>query len=196
MAQSITFVSRRYTTRSLWSLFLMCAFPLHVWTITLVLRDVSWVAERTNVWDAIGVGAYGLLFTFIESCAVFLVFALLGLILPSKWTADKRISFLILLVMILSIWGIISQLLFLWNINLPPFLIQLLARSGRPLVGLYLISLALVVPSVILPVFQFIRSSRMEKVLLDFVDRLSPLVMTYLVLDAAGLIVVLIRNFS
>lgn len=196
MVQTIASASRRYTSKGLWSLFLTCAFPLHVWTILLVLRDVSWVAERTNFWDAIGVGAYGLLFTFVETCAVFIVFAAIGFLLPPRWTADKRVSFLILLVIIVSIWGIVAQLLFLWNINLPPFVIQLLIRSGRPLVGLYLISLAFVVPSVVLPIFAFLRSSRTEAALLDFADRISPLAVAYLALDAVGVVVILIRNLS
>lgn len=45
----------------------MCAFSLHLWALILIFRDVSWVAERINMWDAIGVASYGLVLAFIES---------------------------------------------------------------------------------------------------------------------------------
>ena len=64
---------KRYSKQGLWNLFLICAFPLHVWTIILAFRDFSWVTERTNSWDALGVVSYGLIFALIESVAVFLV---------------------------------------------------------------------------------------------------------------------------
>lgn len=191
------FTARRYSTRGLWSLFLICAFPLHVWTIILFLRDVSWLSERTNLWDAIGVGAYGLLYAFVESLLAFGVVALLGLFLtPGQWSVEKRISFLSLLVLILAVWGMIAQLLFLWKVFPPDWVVQLLIRWGRPLLGLYLISLLFVVPSVVLPVYLFLRSDRMTRAIQEFGERLSPLMSAYLFLDLAGLIVVILRNVA
>ncbi len=191
------FTARRYSTRGLWSLFLICAFPLHVWTILLFLRDVSWLSERTNLWDAIGVGAYGLLYAFVESLLAFGVVALLGLFLtPRQWSVEKRISFLSLLVLILAVWGMIAQLLFLWKVFPPDWVVQLLIRWGRPLLGLYLISLFFVVPSVVLPVYFFLRSDRMTRAIQEFGERLSPLMSAYLFLDLAGLIVVILRNVA
>lgn len=187
--------ANRYSRPGLWSLFLICAFPLHVWTIILFLRDVSWLSERTNLWDAIGVGAYGLLYAFVESVLVFVVVALLGLFLtPRHWAVEKRISFLSLLVLILSVWGMIAQLLFLWKVFPPDWVVGLLIRWGRPLMGLYLISLSFVVPSVVLPVYLFLRSEGMTRSIREFNERLAPLMTAYLVLDLAGLIIVIIRN--
>ena len=191
------FTARRYSTRGLWSLFLLCAFPLHVWTIILFLRDVSWLSERTNLWDAIGAGSYGLLYAFVESLLVFIVVALLGMFLtPGHWSVDKRVSFLSLLVLILSVWGMVAQLLFLWNVFPPDWVVQLLIRWGRPLLGLYLISLSFVVPSVVLPVYLFLRTDRMTRAIQEFGERLSPLMSAYLLLDLAGLIVVILRNVA
>lgn len=187
--------ARRYSIQELWSLFLICAFPLHVWTILLFLRDISWLSERTNLWDAIGVGSYGLLYAFVESLLAFVVVVLLGLFLtPRHWAVDKRISFLSLLVLILSVWGMIAQLLFLWQVFPPDWIVGLLIRWGRPLLGLYLISLLFVVPSVVLPVYLFLRSARMTRSIREFSERLSPLMTAYLFLDLAGLIIVIIRN--
>ena len=74
-----TFITRRYSRQGLWSLFLTCAFPLHFWTLILVFRDISWLTDRTNAWDAIGVASYGMIFAFTESVVIFLVAALLGI---------------------------------------------------------------------------------------------------------------------
>jgi hypothetical protein len=180
--------------RGLLSLFLTCAFPLHAWTIILVLRDVSWVAERTNVWDAIGVGAYGLVFAFVESLIVFVVFVLIGFLTPTQWTVDKRIAFLSLFVLILSAWGIISQLLFLWNISLPTSAIRFLAQSGHPMRIMYAVSLAVVVPSIGVPVYLFQRSDRLFRFIQNFSERLALLTVFYLFFDLAGLVIILIRN--
>lgn len=183
-----------YTKQGLWSLFLMCAFPLHLWTLLLAFRDISWVTERTNAWDAVGVVSYGLLFALFESILVFLVLTVTGLILPWHWKANKRTGFLILLVMILSIWGMIGQLLFLWNINLPGAVIHFLADTEHPLRWLYAIALAIVIPTVAEPVCIFIRSNQALARIENITDQLSLLAALYLFFDLAGIIIVVIRN--
>ena len=57
--------------RDLWKLFSNAGVLTHIWTFILFLRDFSWLNERTNVWDAFAVGAYGLVTAFIESIFVF-----------------------------------------------------------------------------------------------------------------------------
>ena len=186
----------RYDKQALWSLFLMCVFPQHLWTLILAFRDMSWLIERTNIWDAVGNASYALLFAFIESLLVFGLLALLGLVTPKQWEVNRRVAFLTLLLFVTVIWAMVAQLLYLWNIWLPPALMQFIASTGRPLVMLYLLSLALVVPTVSLPVLVFLRSKKALPALLDLTDRLSTLSMFYLFLDAVGLVVVIIRNIS
>ncbi|MDL1911939.1 hypothetical protein FBQ81_14815 [Chloroflexi bacterium CFX6] len=183
-----------YTKQGLWSLFLMCAFPLHLWALILAFRDVAWVTERTNAWDAVGVVAYALLFALIETVLVFLAFVMLGFLVPRRWNPDKRTGFLILLALLLSVWGIISQLLFLWNIYLPAPAIQFLVRSGHPLRYLYAGALAVVLPTVLLPIYLFLKSDGILARIEDLADRLSILVGLYLFLDAIGILIVIIRN--
>ena len=194
MKQLTTTKQNIYTKQGLWSLFLMCAFPLHMWTLILAFQDVEWVTERTNAWDAVGVVSYALLFALIETILVFLTFTALGFLIPRQWKPNRRIGFLILLVLLLSAWGIISQLLFLWHINLPEPAIQFLAHSGRPLRYLYAGSLAVVIPAIALPVYFFLKSDRMLAWILDLADRLSVLVGLYLFFDVIGIIIVIIRN--
>src|SRR5688500_1207600 len=191
-----TFTTRIYSRQGLWSLFLVCAFPLHFWTLILVFRDISWLTERTNAWDAIGVASYGMIFAFTESVVIFLIVALLGLLTPKHWETDRRIAFLALLILITSIWGMISQLLFLWNVSLPVQAIQFLRNSDHPLRILYAACLMVVTPTVLLPIYSFIRSKKAVTFMQNLMERLSLLTMFYLFFDLLALIIVIIRNIN
>ena len=190
------FITQKYSRQGLWSLFLMCAFPLHLWTLIMVFRDVSWLTERTNVWDAIGVVSYAMIFALTESVIVFLVVALLGLFTPNQWDSDRRIAFLSLLVLITSLWAMIAQLLFIWNVSLPNAAIQFLLNSGHPVRIMYAVSLVVVTPAVIVPVHLFLRSERSVAFMQNLIERFSLLTMFYLVFDLLGLVNVVLRNIN
>ncbi|HLF73874.1 MAG TPA: hypothetical protein VI524_05990 [Anaerolineales bacterium] len=188
------FITKRYSRQGLWSLFLVCAFPLHLWTLILAFRDISWLTERTNAWDAVGVASYGMVFALIESVVVFLVVALLGFLTPRRWQSDQRVAFLGLLILLTSLWGMIGQLLFLSNVWLPAPAVQFLRESGHPLRIMYAAALAVVVPTVVLPIYSFIRWQKAVAFMQNLMERLSVLTMFYLVFDLLGLIIIIIRN--
>jgi hypothetical protein len=190
------FIIQRYSRQGLWSLFLTCAFPIHFWTLILAFRDISWLTERTNAWDAIGVASYGMIFAFTESIVIFCIIALLGFLTPKQWEPDQRIAFLGLLILLTSIWGMIGQLLFLWNVFLPAQAIQFLRSSSHPLRILYAACLIVVTPTVLLPVYSFIRSEKAVSFMQNLMERLSLLTMFYLFFDLLGLIIVIIRNLG
>ena len=192
----VNFITQRYSRQDLWSLFLISAFPLHFWTLILVFRDISWLTERTNAWDAIGVASYGMIFAFVESVVIFLVLALLGLLTPKQWESNRRIAFLAFLILIISAWGIISQLLFLWNVFLPAQAIEFLRHSSHPLRIIYAVCLMVVTPTVLLPAYSFIRSKKAVTFMQNIIERLSLLTMLYLFFDVLGLIIIIIRNIS
>ena len=186
----------RYSKQGLWSLFLVCAFPLHLWTLILVFRDLDWAIKRTNIWDAIGMGAYGMVFAFFESLVVFAVMALLGFATPARWDVQRRITFMSLLVLIVSLWAMFGQLRFIAELSLPLPVLRFMAASSHPFRILYAIYLAFVVPSVVLPVYLFIRSSKSVQWMQDLMDRLSTLTALYLVFDVIGLVIIIIRNVA
>ena len=190
------FITQRYSKKELWSLFLICAFPLHLWTLIFAFRDISWLTERTNLWDAIGVVSYGMIFAFVESVVIFLVLALLGLILPAQWYSDRRIAFLSLLILLTSGWGMISQLLLVWSVPLPIQAIQFLRSSNHPLRMLYGACLAVVTPTILIPVYLFMKSKKSIAFMQDLIERLSLLATFYLFFDFVGLIIVMIRNIN
>ena len=190
------FITQKYSRQGLWSLFLVCAFPLHFWTLILVFRDISWLTERTNLWDAVGVASYGMVFAFVESLLIFLVAAFSGLFIPKGWPSDRRIAFLALLVLLASAWAMVSQLLFLWNVSLPVQAIQFLRESGHPLRILYAGSLLMVSVTILLPVYLFLRSKKSVVMMQGLMERLSLLTMLYLFFDVLGLMIVIIRNIN
>lgn len=190
------FITQRYSKQGLWSLFLMCAFPLHAWTLILAFRDLSWLTDRTNAWDAVGVTAYGLLFAFIESLAVFLIAALLGFLVTRHWDTDRRISLLSILVLILSLWAMVSQLYFLAGVSVPQSLIDTLVHISHPVRILYGIALAAVTPTVLVPAILILRSDKAIQFTRGLIERLSLLTMFYLLFDVVGLVIVIIRNVS
>ncbi len=192
----MNFITQKYSMRGLWSLFLTCAFPLHLWTIIMVFRDLSWVAERTNAWDAVGVAAYGMIFAFVESVFIFVIVALLGLFTPRSWTQERRIGFLSLLVLLVSLWAIFSQLFFLWNMSLPDVIAQFLRRSGHPFRFIYAGALGVVVLTVLVPIYFFARSTKAVAVMQDLVERFSSVSTFYLFFDLLGLIIVIFRNIA
>jgi len=189
-----TFFSRRYSRQGLWSLFLMCALPLHAWTMILAFRDVSWVTDRTNAWDAVGVFSYGLVFALVDSLVIFLVASLLGFLVSARRDREWRVILLTVLVLMLSLWAIAEQLFFLLPVRLPPGIITLLVQSGHPLRTLYAGVIALVGLTVVIPVVLVLRSEKAVRFVRAVVDRLSLLAIFYLLFDAIGLVIVVIRN--
>ena len=169
---------------------------MHVWAIILILMDVSWVAERTDFWDAIGVAAYGLMFIFFESLIIFFVLVLVGFIFPRSWSEAKRITLLGVLIVVILIWAILGQLYFLLGISLGPEVIYFLASNPHPLWIIYGTLLIVVTPTVALPAFATIRSEKFQQGFLAVLDRLSVLMGLYILLDFASIVIVLIRNLG
>jgi hypothetical protein len=172
----------------------MCALPLHVWTLILAFRDLPWLTDRTNAWDAFGVMSYGLIFALVESMLLFLAFVLLGMLVPKSWDPDRRIALLTGFVLILSLWAMISQLFFVTNARLPDGVITFLVRTPRPLRLMYAVMLVVTGISFLLPAWAALRQTRGLLFIRSAVERLGLLAVLYLVFDVAALVIVLIRN--
>lgn len=185
---------KKYTKQGLWSLFLVCAFPLHVWTFILAFRDFSWVTERTNVWDAVGVMSYGLVFAFIESVVIFLIAVFLGFLVSKAWSENQRVAVMGHLALTASLWAIVTSLFFLIPITLSPSTIGFLVNLAHPLRFLYGVSLALVGLTVFVPTILILRSQSFFRAVQGLFDRLSMLTGLYLFFDLIGLGIVIFRN--
>jgi hypothetical protein len=173
----------------------MTALPLHIWTIVLAFRDFDWISARTNSWDAIGVVAYGLIAAILESLLLFIVVTLFGFLISNKWEEKRRITFMSAMIIILSLWSIFNQSYFLNEWELPVWLTQLIIQTGRPLVMLYILGILITIASFSIPAYLILKSNKTMQILQEVIDRLSLLMMLYLVFDAAALIMIVIRNF-
>ncbi|MEJ2707186.1 MAG: hypothetical protein P8074_06195 [Anaerolineales bacterium] len=182
-----------FNKSGLLKLFLTCAFPIHLWSILLVLADFSWVTERTNRWDAFGLGGYALVFAFVESMLVFLVTLLLSFLIPKKWDSEKRLAFIGALVLLISLWAIISQV---YTRSGSTFLPDPELRSNPFFQSfpIYSIAALVVAITVALPVYLIIKSDRWVKITTSFINRLSVLTLFYILLDIVGLFLIVIRN--
>ena len=185
---------KRYSQQGLWSLFLISAFPLHLWTLILALRDFSWVSVRTNSWDAIGVISYGLLFALIESIFVFLVVVLLGFLISKKWEENRRNTLLGMLVLLTSLWAMGGYLFFLMQISVSGKIILYFAGLDHPLRLLYAIGLIVVGLTISLPVYFILHSDKFMQAVQGLFERLSLLTLFYLFFDVVGIVIIVFRN--
>jgi hypothetical protein len=188
--------TRRYSRASLWQLFLVTAFPIHVWSIILVLKDFSWISERTHVWDAVGVGAYALVLAFLESIFVFFVLLLLGFFLPKQWPEKNRIVVLGVSIWLASLWAIFGQIYFIAGAVTPLWIVLPLSKTDHPLRFLYLGIFILAFPSIFLPVIASLRSEKIRDWILNLFERITLLSALYLFLDLVGLAIVVVRNIG
>ena len=178
----------------LFQLFMVFVFPFHVWSFLMAFRDFDWVAKRTEVWDAVGLVSYALVFALVETIAFFLIMLLLGTLIPRRWQEDKRIALLGTLGLSVATWAILYQAYFLLEDPMPPFLYSFLLQIAHPLRVLWTGAALLVLLSVGIPVYLILRFTRTQRILIGIFDRIAVVSSIYLVFDIAGIIVILIRN--
>jgi hypothetical protein len=187
---------QKFTKSELFKLFLVCAFPLHLWTILMMLRDVNWVAERSTTWDAVGFSGYALLYTLAESIFLFGFVMLLSLLVPRRWNKTLRFTVLSLAAFALAGWSIMEQLILIvfWT----P--LRRLAARAPFLVAADWVPIAifafLVAVSVAAPLALLRKNENVQNSLYNILDRLTMLSGLYLFLDAIAFALVIFRNVS
>lgn len=187
-------MSKYYKNADLWMLFLVSAFPLHVWTLLLAFRDISWLTERTNLWDAIGVLSYGLIYALFESVAIYAIILLLGFLITPFWSIKQRVTALGLSITLVSLVAIMGQLYYMQGWSLSDPLVTFLAQTGHPLRWLYGTVIGVIFLVVVLPILLVFRSPRTITVWNEITDRISLLMTMYLPLDFAALCIIVYRN--
>ncbi len=186
--------SQHFKAGDRFKLFLVCAFPLHVWTILMALRDVSWVAERTTPWDSLGFSAYALLYTLAESLLLFVFILLLSLLIPKNWPITLRFTALSLLAFALAGWSIIEQLILVLGYDsLVRWLSPLTFLHHSPGIGQAITALIVAV-SVAVPLLLLRRYEKMQNGFFALLDRLTMLSGLYLFLDLLAIFLIVYRN--
>jgi len=173
---------------------MVVAFPIHVWAMIMYFYDYAWIAQRTNAWDAVGVGAYALLVALVESIMVFLVVVLLSFLLPKRWTETQRTVLMGMLAFLVFLWGVLGQLYFLLDFRLSGILSGFLVTNPHPfryVVGFFLV---IVMVMIFLPVYGVFRSRKFTEGMNNLFERIALLTSVYLVVDFVGVVIVLVRN--
>jgi len=194
MLNKFGFFAHAYTRKGLFQLFMVCAFPIHIWAIFAAFRDFSWVAERTNVWDAIGLLSYAVAFALVETIGIFFIVALLGLLVPSRWDSDTRLALIGNLFLTVAIWSILGQVYSLLGYPLPKWGIDFLVNADHPLRILWGTVFLPLVISAIVPTVLVIRSGRVKGMVIETFDRISLLSSVYVFFDLVGIVIIAIRN--
>jgi hypothetical protein len=189
------YIGKQYSKQGLLTLFLICAFLPHLWTIILAFKDFSLLIDRTGgIWNTAGVMSYGLLFAFIESFLVFILTVLLGFLISSKWEEPPRITALGFLVAVPMLWEIYRQTVFLLQWHMPSRIIRFMALFPNPTGLLYAFTFIIVALITIIPLFLILRRGKFYQSIHNVMERITLLSMFYLFFDAVALILVIVRN--
>jgi hypothetical protein len=186
---------KRYSRQGLLTLFLVCAFLPHAWTLILAFKDFSLLMSRLGgVGGAVGEMSYGLVFSFLDTLLIFIVTALLGFLVSVHWQENRRISLLGLVVGIGMLWEIVAQAYVIWSLHLPGTVARFLTQFHLPFGFYYALTLLVVVATILVPALLILRNEKFYKVLQACMERITLLSGFYLFLDAVALVIVIVRN--
>jgi hypothetical protein len=183
-----------FTKQQLWEFFLIIAFPIHFWALILWFQEFETMAERSNMWDAFGVGSYFMAYALFESATIFAGISLIMLLLPKQ--LDKKVTFIVIAVLYLVIagWFILEQTRFLaiipedvWFFKRIQNLKSIKSKAGAATAIIFALSF-------ILPLIFLLKSKKLQDKILSFLNRLTVLSILYLVFDFLAILVIIIRN--
>lgn len=164
------------------SVLMACAFPVCLWSIVSVLRQVPAWGLRMSVWELIGVVAYTQAFALLESVLVLFGLFLLALILPAQFFRVKFVALGTMIVFATTTWAIIahynSEAIGQWGM-----------RAFLPWVTAYAVSLSVLY-------WLVHRYEKLEKALVSFVGRLTVLSSVYIAVGVSSVVIVIVRNIK
>ncbi|MCA9921101.1 MAG: hypothetical protein KC419_12270 [Anaerolineales bacterium] len=173
------FKNRFPTKQELYYFLLACVFPIHVWSLINVMREIpAWVL-RLSIAEMLGVIAYAQLFALLDTLVVFLPLVLVSAVLPASLLRKRFVAVGTAVVFITSGWLIYLHLnnwvfeqrdtavFAIWGVT---YLVAM--------IGVYLL---------------IQRSEKVAAGISNFVQRLSVLSILYLIVDIISLIIVVVR---
>lgn len=181
-------------------LFLLVAFPIHIWSIFQIFENLNWVAERTVFADAIGYGAYALLAALIESGIFFLIALPVFFLLTRSRTAEKALAIAVLSYFTIALLWIFRSIMI--NQTGDPYFLDsyihhLADQSGWRLryryLAFLLAAILLNTPVVLVPILAN-RKDKMTNFLMTFAERVEILMYLILGLDALAIVLIIVRN--
>ena len=188
------FENKNFTFGFLFKFFLIGVFPTHVWTSLMVFNDLEFLAERTTMWDAVGYAGYSYLIALTESVLVALILWGVSFLLPKNWGQRRVLSVVGSIYFVLAGASIVDMAahVFAQNRIAKSYLIGL---DRYPFVTYGLIFGA-ILSGIILALIFILKSKRGEKIVSEVFDRIMLLSYFYLLLDFAGIVIIILRNVS
>ncbi len=182
-------------TFGLWfKFFLISMFPTHVWTSLMVFNDLEFLSERTTMWDAVGSAGYSYIIALTESILIAFILWGASFLFPKHWNQQRVLNVVGSIYFVLagaSITDMAAHVFAQYRIA-QSYLIHL---DQNPFVTYGLIVGAILVGILLALVFIF-KNKQGEKIVSEIFDRIMLLSYFYLLLDFAGIVIVILRNVS
>ncbi|MGB1251184.1 MAG: hypothetical protein ACPG8W_11255 [Candidatus Promineifilaceae bacterium] len=162
--------------RDIIPLFLLTAFPIHLWSYYNVMREFpAWLA-RLNPIDLIATIGFSQLMPFLESIIVFVPILIVVRWLPQRFEQAERIAMVFCFLMVSAAWSIF----FHWSVDVVRTWRLAFVGFG----GFYLVTLAL-------PLAYLLRSKTAAVRIADVVERLNVLSAIYIAIDLVCILIVI-----
>lgn len=183
------------STGERFKLFLVMAFPIHLWVVLVGFQDLAYIISLNTPWDGVGFVSYLLLYSLIDSILIFLLISAISLLTPISWNYHYRFIWLSWLGISLTIFSIIEQYFLLeWFISFD--FLQGLKWLSYPLyVGAALV-IELIVSNWAIPIWLIRPYHRVQERLYSISEKLATLAGFYLFLDLAAIAIIVWRNIS
>ncbi len=155
-------------------------FPIHVWSLINVTREVpAWIL-RLSISELVGVVAYAQLYALLDTLLIFIPLLLLAALLPATLFRNKFVAMGTAVIFISSAWFIFLHMNG-----------QIIEQRQFVVLGIWGVSYLLILAAA----FVFIRKNqKLETAIVSFVQRVSILSVLYLIIDLLSLVVIVVRN--
>jgi hypothetical protein len=160
--------------------YLACLFPIQAWSVYALLHELPAWLVQLSAWDVIGVVSYTEALALVESLVVFIPVLALAIVLPSAWLKRHFVAAGTGAVYLAATWFALAafndETVASWGVwGLAPWL-------------------GVVAVSIIAFVALIDRNQRFRTGIVAFVDRIWIVAAVYVVLDAAAIAILVVRN--
>ena len=185
-------IFNRKFTNDLWGVFSTTVFCTYSWSMLIFFWDVPSFLLRYNTGEIISYLAYQFMFALLESTIVTIFVTVIGFIFPAKFLRNKFRATGTALVFAFAI----NAIYFKHILDIVNWVTDIL--SIDTLITIQIVTGIWAVCLVVLPIGLVMASKRerVEKIVNQFVDRLSILVSIYLFLSLLGILLIIVRNIS
>jgi len=159
-----------------------------------VFNDLEFLSERTTMWDAVGSAGYSYIIALIESILIAFILWGVSFLFPKHWNQQRILNVVGSIYFVLAMASITDMAahVFAQYRIAKSYLIHL---DQDPFVTYGLIVGAILVGIILAFVFIF-KNKQGEKIVSEIFDRIMLLSYFYLLLDFAGIGIVILRNVS